>query len=62
MRRRSLFAGVLMLALLVFGSANLVRADITGKIFGTVVDPTGAVVPGAIEGGASRRSRRIRIR
>jgi len=36
-----------MLSLCIFGSASLLRADITGKIFGTVADPSGATVPGA---------------
>ena len=47
MRRKSLIVSVLMLSLFIFGNSRLLRADITGKILGTVVDPTGAIVPGA---------------
>jgi hypothetical protein len=36
-----------MLALAVLGTSRLLLADITGKIIGTVTDPTGAVVPRA---------------
>jgi hypothetical protein len=31
----------------IIGNSRLLRADVTGKIIGTVTDPTGAVVPGA---------------
>ncbi len=47
MRRHSLIASVLMLSLCIFGNDGLLRADIAGKILGTVTDPSGATVPRA---------------
>ena len=47
MRRQSLVLVMLMLTFAVPGNGRLLMADITGKIIGTVVDPSGAVIPGA---------------
>jgi len=47
MRRHSLIVSVLLLSVFMFGNDRLLRADITGKIIGTVADPSGATVPGA---------------
>jgi len=47
MRRHSLIVALLLLTLAVLGTSRLLLADITGKIIGTVTDPTGAVVPQA---------------
>ena len=47
MRRQSLTLCVLMLFLSLIGNSRLLKADITGKIIGTVVDQTGAIIPQA---------------
>jgi hypothetical protein len=47
MRNRNLAIAVATVGLFMAGISQPLMADITGKIIGTAVDPTGAVVPGA---------------
>jgi len=47
MSRRNLIMAVATVGLFMAGNVQPSMADITGKIIGTVVDPTGAVIPGA---------------
>ena len=45
--KHSLFIRLAPLAAMMLFLANLLMADVTGSILGTVTDPSGAVVPGA---------------
>ncbi|MGA2074899.1 MAG: TonB-dependent receptor [Terriglobia bacterium] len=47
MKSRNLILALATVALFIVGIVAPAMADITGKVIGTVVDPTGAVVPGA---------------